>query len=42
MRKDDVSPTDDDVRPEYDDSALKGGVRASISIGTVPGPTCRC
>ncbi len=28
MRKDDVSSNDDDLRPEYDASALKGGVRA--------------
>ncbi len=27
MRKDDSSPNDDDLRPEYDSSVLKGGVR---------------
>ena len=27
MKKDEVAPKDDDLRPEYDLSALKGGVR---------------
>jgi len=27
MKKDDVTPEDDDLRPEYDASVLKGGVR---------------
>jgi hypothetical protein len=28
MKKPDFAPNDDDVRPEYDGSSLKGGVRA--------------
>jgi hypothetical protein len=28
MKKDEVAPKDDDLRPEYDLSTLKGGVRA--------------
>ena len=28
MKKDEVAPEDDDLRPEYDLSTLKGGVRA--------------
>ena len=27
MRNDDLNPKDDDLRPEYDASVLKGGVR---------------
>ena len=28
MKEDEVTPEDDDLRPEYDLSTLKGGVRA--------------
>ncbi len=31
MRQDDLSPKDDDLRPEYDASVLKGGVRGKFA-----------
>ena len=42
MRKDDVNSKDDDLRPEYEDSVLKGVSAASIWIATAPGRTWRC